>query len=312
VSSWGIAEWYGRDIRAMSGAERREAAVVALETNEKGMAEVEQPVCPFLSTVRPGAKCNKPGGVCSIRPYEVGAPVKLPNEQPATVCPNRFLEIYNGQSVFAYIAKKLYGVDSGAMVVKEVPFLNKVDAKGNVRGAKAGRIDWVVIPRPPEKGDNLPLDWIAVETQAVYFSGANMWDDIALYVDDPDRLHAPLGVRRPDYRSSGAKRLAPQLDAKSPVMRRWGHKMVVVVDESFFAELAGMPNTIEDFDNAEVVWIVMRYTHKMNLVVDRVLFAELTDSVAALQATQPMNRGDFENGLKAELWKPNSDKVHRA
>lgn len=236
----------------------------------------------------------------------------LPDEQPAAVCPNRFLETYSGQSVFAYIAKELYDVDSGAMVLKEIPFLNKVGADGRVRGAKAGRIDWVVIPIPPQKGSQAPLDWVAVETQAVYFSGANMWDDIALYLDDPGRLHAPQGVRRPDYRSSGAKRLAPQLNAKSPVMRRWGHKVVVVVDESFFAELAEMPDTIKDFDNAEVVWIVMRYTDTMNLVVDRVLFAELTDSVAALQATQPMNRGEFETGLKVELWKPNSDKLHRA
>lgn len=312
MASWSIAEWYGKDIRTMSGAERREAAEVALATNEHGMAEVEQPVCPFLSSVRPGAKCNKPGGVCSIRPYEMSAPVTLPDEQPATVCPNRFLEIYNGQSVFAYIAKELYDVDSGAVVVKEIPFLNKVDADGKVRGAKAGRIDWVVIPNPPQKGDKAPLDWVAVETQAVYFSGTNMWDDIALYLEDPDRLHAPQGVRRPDYRSSGAKRLAPQLSAKSPVMRRWGHKVVVVVDESFFAELAALPDTVKDFDNAEVVWIIMRYTDKMNLVVDRVLFAELTDSIAALQATQPMNRGEFETGLKGELWKPNSDKVHPA
>jgi len=312
MSSWGIAEWYGKDIRAMSGAERREAALVAMATNEQGMANVEQPDCPFLSTVRAGAKCNKPGGVCSIRPYEVGAPVKLPDVQPAAVCPNRFLEVYGGESVFAFVAKRLYGVASGAVVVKEIPFLHKVDAQGKVRAAKAGRIDWVVIPNPPKKGDKAPLDWVAVETQAVYFSGTNMWDDIALYVDDPERLHAPTGQRRPDYRSSGAKRLAPQLDAKSPVMRRWGHKVVVVVDESFFAELAGMPNNISDFDNAEVVWIVMRYTDKMNLVVDRVLFAELVDSVSALQATQPMNRGDFETGLKAELWKNNSDKVHWA
>lgn len=312
MASWSIAEWYGKDIRTMSSAERRDAAVVALDTNERGMAAVEQPICPFLSAVRPGAKCNKPGGVCSIRLYEEGTPVKLPDVQPATVCPNRFLEINGGQSVFAYIAKALYDVDSGAMVVKEIPFLNKVDADGRVRGAKAGRIDWVVIPTPPRKGDEATFDWVAVETQAVYFSGTNMWDDIARYLEDPDRLHAPQGMRRPDYRSSGAKRLAPQLSAKSPVMRRWGHKVAVVVDESFFAELAALPDTIKDFDNAEVVWVIMRYTDKMNLVVDRILFAELNDSIDALQATQPMNRGEFETGLKDELWKPNSDKVHRA
>lgn len=312
MSSWGIAEWYGQDIRAMSSDERLAAASVALETREKRMKNVEQPICPFLSTVRAGARCNKPGGVCSIRAYEDAAPVKLPDDPPAAVCPNRFLETASGQSIFAYIAKELFGVASGAVVVKEIPFLHKVDGDGETRSSKAGRIDWIVIPQPPKKGDTGKFDWIAVETQAVYFSGGNMWDDIELYAKEPGRLHAPTGQRRPDYRSSGAKRLAPQLDAKSPVMRRWGRKVAVVVDESFFAELAGMPTTVEDFENAEVVWVVMRFTDKMNLVVKEVIFAELVDSIAALQATQPMNRGDFETGLKDELFKTNSPKVHLA
>lgn len=297
----------------MTSAERHTAAEVALATHADGRANVEQPECPFLGTIRADARCNKPGGVCSIRPYEGGGTtVRLPEQQPAAVCPNRFLEVSEGQSVFGFIARRLYGVEAGAMVVKEIPFLHKVDAAGNIRAAKAGRIDWVVIPSPPTEGDTAPLDWVAVETQAVYFSGTNMWDDIAAYHREPDRLHAPTGQRRPDYRSSGAKRLAPQLDAKSPVMRRWGHKVVVVVDESFFAEMGGMPTTVEDFDNSEVVWVVMHYTEDMHLVANRVVFAELSDSVAALHATQPLNRAEFEQGLKAELWKDQSEKVHPA
>lgn len=312
VASWSIAEWYGRDIRSMSSEQRREAAQTALAAKEHGVADVEQPLCPFLSNVLPDARCNKLGGVCSIRPYESSTPVKLPDVQPASVCPNRFLESHDGKSIFAVLAEKLYGVTSRAMVAKEIPFLNKVDAQGGVRGAKAGRIDWVLIPDPPSEGDNSKLDWMAIETQAVYFSGANMWDDIQQYFDEPHRLHAPTGQRRPDYRSSGAKRLAPQLDAKSPVMRRWGHKVAVVVDESFFAELSELPATIDDFDNAEVVWVVMRYTDSLNLVIDRILFAELSESVQALQATRPMNRADFEMGLKQELWAANSEKVYEA
>ncbi|WP_142092598.1 NotI family restriction endonuclease [Propioniferax innocua] len=310
--SWGIAEWYGKDIRRMSAKERADAASVALETNEKGMEEVEQPRCPFLDSARPGARCNKPGGVCSIRSYEGTKPKD--DEQPAAVCPNRFLELVSGQSVFARIAKDLYGRTSGAKVIKEIPFLHKVDAKGEVnRSAKAGRIDWVLVPEPPAKGASGSFDWVAVETQAVYFSGGNMWVDIEQYRKDPAHLHAPQAQRRPDYRSSGAKRLAPQLDAKAPVIRRWGKKVVVIIDQSFYGELATLPTKVDDFDNAEVVWVIMRYTDAMNLVVDKLFFGLLDESIQALQATRPLNKAEFESGLKEELWRTGKkSKVHDA
>lgn len=309
--AWGIAEWYGKDIRTMTADERAKAAEVARATKDQGMDAVPQPRCPFLSTVRPGATCNKPGGICSIRDYEGATPVA--GTQPAAVCPNRFLELANGESVFARISKELYGSADGAKVIKEIPFLHKVDSEGNVRGAKAGRIDWVLVPDAPAKGQPGAIDWIAVETQAVYFSGGNMWDDIDLYIQDPAHLHSPTANRRPDYRSSGAKRLAPQLDAKAPVIRTWGHKVVVVIDESFYSELAALPTQVDDFDNAEVVWVIMRFTEKMNLVVDKIFFGTLADSVQALQATRPLKKSDFESGLKQELWRtgPRS-KVHDA
>lgn len=296
----------------MSLTERAAAAKVALETNELGMAKVEQPRCPFLGIVRPGATCNKPGGVCSIRSYEGVKPVD--DQQPAAVCPHRFLELASGQSVFARLAKDLFGGAAGAKVIKEIPFLYKVDADGKVnRGAKAGRIDWVLVPDAPTKGDTRDLKWLAVETQAVYFSGANMWDDIALYESDPGHLHAPQGQRRPDYRSSGAKRLAPQLDAKGPVVRTWGKKVAVIIDESFYRELAALPTKIDDFDNAEVVWVIMRFTDKMNLVVDKMFFGSLTESVQALQATKPLNKSEFESGLRQELRRVGKkSKVHNA
>lgn len=46
--------------------------------------------------------------------------------------------------------------------------------------------------------------------------------DFQMYVNKPDELNVTTKNRRPDWRSSGAKRLSPQLEAKSPVMRRWG------------------------------------------------------------------------------------------
>ena len=51
-----------------------------------------------------------------------------------------------------------------------------------------------------------------------------------------------IGRRRPDYRSSGPKRLSPQLDVKVPVLRNWGKKVVVVIDRFFYDNM----NTLAD------------------------------------------------------------------
>lgn len=308
--AWGIAEWYGRDIRAMSADGRKACAETAIATKRGGMSQVAQPECPFLSVVRPGATCNKPGGVCSIRNFVNDRPED--DAQPAAVCPNRFLELAEDVSVFKYLARELFGTDE-AKVIKEIPFLNKVDADGTVRAAKAGRIDWVLVPDPPQKGDTqAKMDWLAIETQAVYFSGDSMDEDFQLYLKQPDALHGPSGQRRPDFRSSGAKRLAPQLSAKSPVMRRWGNKVVVIIDKAFFSELAALPTAVDEFDNADVVWLIMRFTDEMNLVVDRMFFGTLEESIQALDATRPVPKQQFNADLRSEVWDLKSPKVHDA
>jgi hypothetical protein len=66
----------------------------------------------------------------------------------------------------------------------------------------------------------------------VYFYGASMTAEFKML-----RYHEAAGVpflagHRPDYRSSGPKRLMPQLQIKVPSLRRWGKKMAVVVDEA--------------------------------------------------------------------------------
>jgi hypothetical protein len=312
MAAWGIAEWFGEDIVTMTPDQRAEAADIALAVHRRDKKLADQPECPFLGTIRPGARCNKPGGVCSIRRY-------FPDEdevistgaQPTTMCPNRFLEHRGDSSVFAYIALKFFGAADGAKVIKEIPFLLKESTDGSERGAKAGRIDWIVVPRPSSRSDADDLQWIAVETQGVYFSGAEIWPDVASYARDPSKLHMPTGVRRPDYRSSGAKRLAPQLDAKSPVISRWGRKMVVVVDVAFFNEMGALPEA-SDFDNSEIVWLIMKYDDDMRLTVDDVKYAELVPSVAALQAAKPVNRAQFEGMLRSEMNKRSSKKVYDA
>lgn len=310
MAGWGIAEWYGKDVIRMTPDERLSAAEHALDANANGMSNAPQPVCPFLSSIKPGALCTKLGGICSMRQYSATTPVEAIDSQPTTLCPNRFLEFREDETLFGYIARELFGVESGAKVIKEIPFLEKENVDGSGRSAKAGRIDWIVIPKPPmsEVGE---LPWIAIETQGVYFSGDAMWADILSYQLDPSAVQYPVGRRRPDYRSSGAKRLAPQLDAKSPVMNRWGRKVVVVVDQAFFAEMGSLAVTT-DFDNAEIVWVVLRYSDDMSLQVDALHFAELISSIGALQAAKPVNKQVFEADLRLALTLKKSGKVFDA
>lgn len=246
-----------------------------------------------------------------MRLYSEG-PVRLTAAQPATVCPNRFLEKGTEGSLFAQIAKVLFESDQDIWVIKEIPFLQKVMQNGaKERSAKAGRIDWVITQgRPSMAGD--ALVWAAVETQAVYFSGGAFEPDFASYLSAPHSLTFPKAQRRPDYRSSGAKRLAPQLDVKVPVMRRWGKKTVVVIDQGFADEMSPIDVVSEDVDGCEVVLAVVSFTGDMRLQLERVVLTELTSIVSALQATAPVGRAEFEVELKAALRDPHQSKVHRA
>ena len=68
----------------------------------------------------------------------------------------------------------------------------------------------------------------------------------------------PNQIRRPDYRSSGPKRLMPQLQIKVPTLRRWGKKMAVVVDKHFFESLGHMEE-VEDLSNGDIAWFTVDF-----------------------------------------------------
>jgi Restriction endonuclease NotI len=69
-----------------------------------------------------------------------------------------------------------------------------------------GRIDNVLV-HPSQT----PLNWCALELQAVYFSGAKMRKEFQMLNDwTQNAMPFPAAHRRPDWRSSGPKRLLPQ------------------------------------------------------------------------------------------------------
>ena len=77
-----------------------------------------------------------------------------------------------------------------------------------------GRIDNVLVH--PSRN---PIDWCALELQAVYFSGRSMSNEFKMLSEkEMEALPYPAVHRRPDWRSSGPKRLLPQLQTKVPII----------------------------------------------------------------------------------------------
>jgi hypothetical protein len=203
--------------------------------------------------------------------------------------------------VFSWVGEVLLGTRS-PLFVPEVPFLMSF-AKGN-KGRKAiGKIDSILV------GTTVPvLTWCALEFQAVYFSGDKMEADFeGMRAWAGPGIPFPAGRRRPDFRSSGPKRLMPQLQTKVPTISRWGKKMAVVVDSEFWSGLSGM-REVEDLSNSEIIWFVVGYSQssagRFSLQRDSVHFTTLDYAVERLTGGVPMPLERFETEIRARLPRP--------
>ena len=136
--------------------------------------------------------------------------------------------------IYRWVGETVLGC-ANPLILGEIGFLETPPSNDvETPPSDVGRIDKVlVVP-----GSN-PLSWCGLEVQAVYFQGKAMSNDFnAILKQTDDGLHFSPVTRRPDYRSSGPKRLMPQLQIKVPSLRRWGRKMAVVVDYNFFRQWA--------------------------------------------------------------------------
>jgi hypothetical protein len=292
---YGIGEWYGVPLTALSPVERLKLA----ELQYLPKSEQPEHSCPFQH----GVNCNKPGGVCSLRLYEKST--ETGNVTPATgesgelrtVCPSRFEE---DQLVYRWVGETILG-SADPVVLGEIGFLESAPSSEiETAPSDVGRIDRVLVVR-----NSKPLSWCALEVQAVYFQGRAMKNDFAVIRDHiGDTLPFPTVLRRPDYRSSGPKRLMPQLQIKVPSLRRWGKKMAVVVDRSFFLAMGKM-RTVPHISNCDVAWFVVRYNEtgddRFRLSRDNVQFTTLEDSVEGLTAGVPVSLEIFEKRILAKL-----------
>ena len=208
------------------------------------------------------------------------------------VCPRR---LYEDDLVVRWVGKELLGT-AEPLKIREVDFLQTKEGKA------AGRIDMVLCdPRTLASGD---LRWCIVETQAVYFSGGKMGDEFQRILDAGGSfIPFPDKARRPDFRSSGAKRLQPQLEAKCPTLRSWGKKLAVVVDRPFFDSLSPMDRALDN-DDGEIIWFVVRYEARGDryaLAKDKVVPVALDAARKGLQNADPVSKQDFEGMLRARI-----------
>jgi Restriction endonuclease NotI len=292
---YGVAEWYGHIVAELSPERRRDLAGKA----KLGIKQASMP-CPFRQEADSNASCNKKAGVCTLRQHRRDTNGRILAEAPfVTMCPNRF---WHDNQIFRWIGNEVLGT-SHPTLIKEVDFLEGLppqagqenDSESEVSekdGKPVGRIDLVLMH--PEN----PKEWCALELQGVYFSGESMASHLDQYVpEDIAELVWPDKNRRPDWRSSGPKRLMPQLQTKIPTLRRWGKKMTVVIDKPF-RESLGSFAPIKHLSNADIAWFVVDYDTKTGTIklVDKI-FTTLESSVEALTAGIPRSRDDFENKL---------------
>ncbi len=344
-SRFGIGEWYGHSFTELTPQRRVEFATYRLQPSlcmksserdrlielrmkaanaelspserirlallEDRFSEEQSSVklCPFKHLPGYGKlPCSKSGGVCSLRAYEQaedGTVSPLTGDRGAlrTLCPNRFHE---GLIAFKWASREILGQPDPALV-GEVGFLESFDTFDGSEGEDVGRIDMVIVDN--SRPADYPLPWMALEIQAVYFSGPEMsklFNQITADVQNGGSgLVYPKENRRPDYRSSGPKRLMPQLQIKIPTLRRWGKRMAIVVDRPFFESMGAM-QTVDHSSLSDVAWFVVDFTHdaengRFVLTEGDRHFMTLEEAVKGLTGGKAIAQPQFEGRIKTSL-----------
>ena len=188
---------------------------------------------------------------------------------------------------------------SAPLVAREVRFLLAANGGEESEPDAVGRIDMVLVNPSADL-----LRWCALEIQAVYFSGGKMGDDLAeMRVWTANTIPFPIRHRRPDFRSSGPKRLMPQLQIKVPTLRRWGKKMAVVVDRAFWQSLGRMDD-VGDVSNCDIAWFIVDWKQRgdrLELRRCHVQYTTLEHAVVGLTGGRPVTQTEFESAVREKL-----------
>lgn len=332
-----IAEWYGRPFIDIDPVERvrlaqhrvgshtmkkadvnrlivlqEKEALGALTDRERARLDVltamldlqrdGEQICPFRTdSLHP--TCTKPGGVCSLRLYTDDdgpfQPVEGERGLIRALCPYRF---HQDNTAFRHIGGRLLD-DVIPTQVGEVGFLESTGNLDSAPGEDVGRIDMILV------SDNVPegadMKWCAVEVQAVYFSGREMAIEFRDIQERQGVAAMPVEGRRPDYRSSGPKRLMPQLQIKVPTLRRWGKKMAILVDLAFFRSMGEMKR-VPHISNADIVWFLVDFLREPGEEMFRTVVVEefattLESAIEGLTGGEAVSLEIFEARISAKV-----------
>lgn len=243
-------------------------------------------LCPYNNKV-PNCtkdKAKDPLGVCSI--YDAN--------KIAITCPIRFRQ---GWLIADDAALFFFPKNVAWTSLTEVRLPDK-------NGRSAGNVD-VVLVAYNDHGSI--IDFGALEVQAVYISG-NFRNAFEHYMKNPqvnyDMRWEGEYYPRPDYLSSSRKRLAPQLIYKGGILNKWGKKIAVAVDRSFFTTLPKLPETQPE--KADIAWLVYDLVHDpstniYNLVNYRTVFTAFIPALETITVAEAGAVNDFINHLQQKL-----------
>ncbi len=243
-------------------------------------------LCPFHNSS--GINCTKssatdPIGVCTI----------FDGNKIVATCPVRFRED------FQIVA------DAADFFFPGMNYVALTEARlKDLHGKSAGNID-IVIATVDKNGEI--MDFGAVEVQAVYITG-NVRNVFEEYMENPkknqDLVWPAKNYPSPDYLSSSRKRLAPQLIYKGGILHKWGRKMAVVVDESFFSRLPELEEV--DKESAEIAWMVYGFQKKgerYTLKKKGIRYTQFESALATMTTPEVGNVNDFVEYLKGRIAK---------
>lgn len=243
-------------------------------------------LCPFHNSS--GINCTKssatdPIGVCTI----------FDGTKVVSTCPVRFREDF----LIVSDAADFFFPGSNYVAITEARLKD-------LNGKSAGNID-IVIATMNKNGE--VLDFGAVEVQAVYITG-NVRNVFDKYMENPsnnqDMTWPAKNYPSPDYLSSSRKRLAPQLIYKGGILHKWGKKMAVVVDESFFAQLPVLEEV--DKEIADIAWMVYGFQKKgghYSLRKKAIHYTRFEDALATITTPEVGNASEFVEYLKDRISK---------
>lgn len=241
-------------------------------------------LCPFNNV---GAFCTKdkkeaPLGVCTLRHLN----------QISAICPVRFRENWR---ILNDAAKFFFPEEAKWTCLPEVRLPNE-------SGKGVGKIDFVLVAYDE---DGLVTNYGGLEVQSVYISG-NIRVPFEAFMESPDeygRLDwAELkNSPHPDFLSS-LKRVIPQLYTKSRVLRKWGRKMAIAVDEPFFNSLP--PIEAVGQASADLLWLVYGFENaeqRSKMVLRKRVHCDLRDALSSMMDPSVGEESQFITQLQAKM-----------